>query len=1744
MQRLAVAVLLLVSFLIPLTAFAICNNCEPNPTSSTYQSTITQRPKSYNARRVDPGDGGPDDGGGKTPTAAPSEVPGSSSYSYSVPILHLPGRNGLDLNLALYYNSRIWTRDMSTNGLTLNADRDWPSFGFRLGYGYIEQGGCNDNGCFYVATEANGAKHQLTFVSTHNYQSTDSTFMSYDPTPTARTLVLKNGTRITYEPFVMCSPTCSNSATLFRPTQIKDSNGNFITIVYVTNTEQSIDHIVDTLGRTINFLYDLNGNLQKISEEGRDYLFAFNPVTVTYTFSGVTVKDTSVSSGSSVPLLTGCTYPNGTGFSFGYGDWGIVNSIQYLSKTGQVRSSQSYDFPAGTVAQSDSPMFTTRTVFDGINTAAWTYAYVKTGNLVSSISVTDPITSNGPQKKVVTTLSTAGDFTQGLVTQTEVLDLTHSNKSMRKSVNAWVNSTGGPLLSAVTMTNDAGQQSKVTYTYDSNGNVVTLSEYDYGVALIRTTATTYSTSYSAQHILDRPTQVLIKDAGGSTVSRTDFAYDGGSAGLASQTGLTTHDDTNYPASFTARGNLTQVTRYSNAAAGTGAIPRTFTYDMLGNLLSADLDCCNKKTWIFDQTTSYAFPASITKGSSPGPTLTTSTTYDSLHRVSTSTDENGQSVTYTYDDANHTDRIVTVTRNTDGATFTTSYDDSSAHPTTQTSNSLNSVVQKSFIENVGSINRLRHDLYNGNSINPVSSVVSYVDPLGRTYKVSNPFGPNDTEVDSTTSFDALNRPVTITPPTNGSSQFAYTGNATQITDPAGKTRKNFSDAFGRLVRVDEPGWADGSPSHATVTITGAEQNYGHWTVCDAKCIQLGGESVFIIDGYDSGTVTLTVNGGASATVPYGQNATPTTLATALVTAINGDSNQLVQAASTGASITLTSKDKDSSANYPLTASVIYDTVHETHASFGVTLPNPANMTGAIDASNGHGTNTPSLTTPMSTGYVYDVLNDLTLVDQTPQTRTYIYDSLGRVKTVKTPETNQIATSFTYDDPGSGQVLKRTDPRGIDTNYSYDGLNRLATISYGDGTPGVTYTYGTTPSVYNNGRLITASDSASSPTWSTTYAYNHFGQLSGVVRAIGSDSYSIGYTYNSDGALKDITYPSLRKVTQTYDGIGRLQKIADSTNTYLTADQATDYNAASQLVHFVYGNGVNANFGYNDHFQVTSISYTKAGQPDLLDLTYNYSVGANNGQIASITDTTVSGDHSRDTAYTYDAWGRLSASQAGTNGATWGYTYDYDRFGNRRNQNPVGTGTQVLLTIDPTTNRIQDSGNGYDANGNMTADTVHNYAYDAENRVKTVDTTAATYSYDDSLRIKKVTGGTTTVYIFSGSKVIAEYAPSVGTNPPTLLKEYVYSGSKLLATLTPNGTDPAIVAYSHSDHLSTRVESSTDANGNFTISRTYGHLPFGETWYETGTASKWKFTSYENEGESSLNYAQQRYQSARLGRFMTLDRLAGSILSPQSLNQYRYAADDPGNQTDPDGLLPIPACMWDNTCGGGGGGMDPEGGFSTDPLACMSDALCFMAGSNELEMDGGLVDKSFALEALNIVTFATAGPAGDGAWQSNWDGNWYVGHGDDMQPVNFQRMPGEKTYITDANVLIYDIEAKCDRSPGEFSVRSNPVDKTVSVTSIGGTASVNTHVDSEGYEFSTSSDPRILGGIEQPDPHDRTIADIRTLSPSIASVPIIMPSAPAGTTFGVTFNVTVTMQVNANPKETFTKQKTQQALIICE
>ena len=68
---------------------------------------------------------------------ASTETPGSSNFSFSLPIVSEPGRN-LDLNLGLVYNSRVWNKSTTSSNqlrMAYNVNGDWPAPGFRIGFG-------------------------------------------------------------------------------------------------------------------------------------------------------------------------------------------------------------------------------------------------------------------------------------------------------------------------------------------------------------------------------------------------------------------------------------------------------------------------------------------------------------------------------------------------------------------------------------------------------------------------------------------------------------------------------------------------------------------------------------------------------------------------------------------------------------------------------------------------------------------------------------------------------------------------------------------------------------------------------------------------------------------------------------------------------------------------------------------------------------------------------------------------------------------------------------------------------------------------------------------------------------------------------------------------------------------------------------------------------------------------------------------------------------------------------------------------------------------------------------------------------------------------------------------------------------------------------------------------------------------------------------------------------------------------
>ena len=247
-------------------------------------------------------------------------------------------------------------------------------------------------------------------------------------------------------------------------------------------------------------------------------------------------------------------------------------------------------------------------------------------------------------------------------------------------------------------------------------------------------------------------------------------------------------------------------------------------------------------------------------------------------------------------------------------------------------------------------------------------------------------------------------------------------------------------------------------------------------------------------------------------------------------------------------------------------------------------------------------------------------------------------------------------------------------------------------------------------------------------------------------------------------------------------------------------------------------------------------------------------------------------------------------------------------------PPGCSTAVCNpAVDPATNRLV--GYQFDIAGNTKVDANgQTFVYDAENKqvqVSNAGGTVGSYFYDgDGKRVKKVvppsgtSSGETTIFVYdAGGKTVAEYS-----------------------TIVASSTD-AKVAYLTADHLgSPRIN--TDANGAV-ISR-HDYMPFGEEIFTSqrtsginysGDSVRKKFTGYERDNETNLDFAQARMYGNSHGRFASpdpynvilekergedederADILIGFISNPQRWNMYVYVVNNPLAFTDPDGQNP--------------------------------------------------------------------------------------------------------------------------------------------------------------------------------------------------------------------------------------------------
>ncbi|HEU4597120.1 MAG TPA: RHS repeat-associated core domain-containing protein, partial [Pyrinomonadaceae bacterium] len=1204
--------------------------------------------------------GTPEDGGA-----------GNGNFQITAPVVSLPGR-GMDLTLALVYNSHLWHKTGGT--ITYDIDKGWPAPGWSLGFGKMVDIG---DGATLIS-EGDGTRHGYSgtifypanptswFVG----QTADGTLIDYWGSRSNFVLrtgaaQLPNGTYIDYG--------APGEGAIY-PTKITDSNGNLITITYRNNSGPRIETVTDTLGRAIVFHYDGNNLLTAVTAPGYDGGSARTLVRLHYqekaigaSFPGLTtmVRD------SSPWLLDAIFYPaTGTGYWFGeqdsflsgYGTLakvveqrGISHSAGGLGDMGTVTPGPMtrqavYDWQA---TGSDAPTYTSLSeTWAGMDTGPSVTGYaVNQNSTPRTVAMTLP---NGV-KSVQYSYNAPGQFYDGLVFKDETFD-TDGVTLLARSEVSWEQgdyNSPRPRYTTVT-TRTAGGEELTTgteFTYQpspSFNQVVEVRNYDYGYVwggantLLRKTVTQYENSPSYihpntyRHHFNLPKVVEVYAGDGTTrVSRTEYTYDG--ATLLNAPDVTQHELTYNPYA-----PLTTECGYEND-------PNDLDCQSPGceaHISQCD-GVCNQEYVCHDfspyvQMTDYRGNVTQVKSyadagaENPTAAVVETRAYDitgNMRVASTSCCEQ-TSIEYT---------------------LATQY----AYATSQTRGAIDQ-----------------------NSPHRVTASATYDFNTGLVLSATDTNGRISTTAHNP---DSL-RTQQSTMPTGAYTVFQYDDAAMTVTETT-----HLAPSEGGTVA-----------SQGVTTLNGLglprlEEALGAGGVWDKV------ETVYDVMAQ---VLKQTRPYSAGETKQWTENEYDGLGRVTKITAPDGSVSQAFY--------------NEPALNRPGSASTLPGETTRTRDAWGrerwgrtdalgrlveVVEPKPSGGGAVSEAGS------------LKTSYTYDTLGGLTGVAQDTQARAFRYDTLGRLTHQKLAEQSATlndageyvgasgtwSTVSAYD--ARSNIIWSVDARGVKTVFGYndDPLDRLQTVAYVVGTPhdtsstiasadNVIYEYKSSGDVTRLWKVTTQNAATSEYTTQEVIDYDAEGRLAQRMMTIlnrGSYPMTTNYLYDSLDRVTNVTYPAQyalgvqnparKTVHHDYDVASRLSGLKVDGADY--ASQVA-YNAASQITSLKVGvagaNQVTESYSFDPATGLLAGQRAYRGSnPDqnrLLHLSYDYlRAGTTQGRSGQLTKLTDHLNAPRGRSYSYDALGRLTQATGGEPNASplWTQNYTYDRFGNRETVSASGT-----------------------------------------------------------------------------------------------------------------------------------------------------------------------------------------------------------------------------------------------------------------------------------------------------------------------------------------------------------------------------------------------------------------------------------------------------------------------------------------
>jgi YD repeat-containing protein len=748
----------------------------------------------------------------------------------AIPVMSSPGRAGLNLNFNVVYNSSIWTNSFGAwEPNNMNALWGWTT-SYSTGQTSYQVSSPHSR-CGFI--DGMPAYNDYTIYKNYQYIDPLGTPHSFNITWTyvydecTQTETISGGgtASATDGSGYLISVSTSDGSIQSLLTRggyevggggITDPNGNYIS----ASTQSGETDWTDSVGRvalktitgssSIQYkFYDPTGAYQTTTL----YLQTFN-IKTNFGCSGVVEYTGSAS------LPVSLVLPNGQQYSFTYESY-VQNSTTYY--TGRLRR---VTFPTGGYHEYDytgandgincadgTTLSMNRVVSDGTSTATWNYVR-NTTNLTTTITTPKLADTPNTNDTVITFNSSGQEVSRKIYANSP-----GSGTPLRTINTTWA--SNGTLATRITILDDGSTQSEVATTYDSNGLLDSVSEYNFGPgapgSLLRTTNFTYqtSTNYTNLNILDLVISKQIKDGSGTVQFRQDTTYDGVPLLSANcPTGAPQHDDY-YGCTFNYRGNPTQVTTYLTPGTPANGFATSFVYDWFGNVVSAT-DPQNDTTsfsytdsWVntscVPSSNTYAYVKSVTNALSQ---VTNYKYYACVGLVGSVTDPNNQTAATSYDLMRRPSSATDPLSNTTNFTYTAS---TSAESTLNFNSGNSTVDVLATFDTLGrtQVQQMRQAPGSAN----FDSVETDYDLADRPYRVTAPYSAaagitNSSAPATTTAYDVLGRISSVTDAGNGSVTYSYSKNDVLVTiGPApngenNKRRQSEYDALGRLTSVCE------------------------------------------------------------------------------------------------------------------------------------------------------------------------------------------------------------------------------------------------------------------------------------------------------------------------------------------------------------------------------------------------------------------------------------------------------------------------------------------------------------------------------------------------------------------------------------------------------------------------------------------------------------------------------------------------------------------------------------------------------------------------------------------------------------------------------------------------------------------------------------------------------------------------------------------------------------------------------